>query len=237
MLALFRFAAALIVLLLATLAAPAQQQQQLPDVNVTAQAPIQSINRFNPFSGNTRVDEARWPVIPCNTARIDLGPGAKCQTGTQVETFMTMSQGGRCDIARQVTMSKNARYEVEADVMIFDPYKVTAAGHQMKDCTVWAGYTNMPDDFRDMNQMTRRAASWGAFTKGTPQSTITYTDGGKNCIALERLGPPWHGGYVWVVHASLCPTGAAPLQPSDIDTMFASLQLRTYDAQGNLRVP
>jgi hypothetical protein len=47
-------------------------------------------------------------VIPCASARIDLGPGAKCQTGTAVETFLTMSQGGRCDIARQVTMVDNA---------------------------------------------------------------------------------------------------------------------------------
>jgi hypothetical protein len=77
-----------------------------------------------------------------------------------------MSTGGRCDIARQVTMAKNARYEAEADVMIMDPYKVTAAGHQGKNCTVWTGYVNMPDDFRDMNQMTRRGL--GQLRQGQP---------------------------------------------------------------------
>ena len=213
------------------------QQQPLPDVNVTAPAPIQHVNPFNPFSGDTRVDEARGPVIPCPTARVDLGAGARCQTGTPVETFLTMSTGGRCDIARQVTMARNARYEVEADVMIMDPYKVTAAGHQGKNCTVWTGFVDMPNDFRDMNQMTRRATSWGSFTKGAPQSTISYTEGGRNCVALERLGPPWHGGYVWVVHASICPAAAGSVQNADIDAVFAMLQLRTYDAQGNLRAP
>lgn len=233
-----RIMAALALLVSAVPAALAQQPQApLPDVNVTAQAPIQHVNPFNPFSGDTRVDEARWPVIPCNTARVDLGAGARCQTGTPVETFLTMSTGGRCDIARQVTMAKNARYEAEADVMIMDPYKVTAAGHQGKNCTVWTGYVNMPDDFRDMNQMTRRGAGWGNFVKGSPQSTISYTDAGRNCIAFERLGPPWHGGYVWVVHASICPAVGGAVQLADVDAVFATLQLRTYDAQGNLRAP
>src|SRR5580658_912853 len=88
----------------------------LPDVTVTAPAPIQRVNPFQPFSGNTRVDEAKWPVIPCANARIDLGAGARCQTGTPVETFLTMSTGGRCDIARQVAMIDNPRYQIEADV-------------------------------------------------------------------------------------------------------------------------
>jgi hypothetical protein len=236
MMSLPRVAAALAPLLLLSIPALAQQQQQsLPDVNVTAQAPIKNINPFNPFSGNTRVEEDKWPVIQCQAARIDLGTGARCQTGTQIENFMTMSASGRCDIARQLAMVKNGRYEAEADVMIFDPYKVTAAGHQLKNCTVWTGYTNMPDDFRDMNQMTRRATSWGSFTKGAPQSTISYTDGGRNCVAVERLGPPWHGGYVWVVHASICPAAAGSVQNADIDAVFAMLQLRQYDPEGNLR--
>ena len=231
-----RIMAALTLLALVASPVAAQQQpQSLPDVNVTAQAPIKNINPFQPFSGNTRVEEDKWPVIPCNAARIDLGPGARCQTGTQIENFLTMSQGGRCDIARQLAMVKNARYEAEADVMIFDPYKLTAAGHQMKNCTVWTGYTNMPDDFKDMNQMTRRGAGWVNFVKGSPQSTIAYTDGGRNCLAVERLGPPWHGGYVWVVHASICPAGAGAVQPADIDAVFAMLQLRQYDPEGNLR--
>jgi len=232
-----RIMAALMLLVSAAPPVAAQQQQPapLPDVNVTAPAPIKNINPFNPFSGNTRVDEATWPVVPCNIARIDLGPGARCQTGTQIENFMTMSQSGRCDIARQLAMIKNARYEAEADVMIFDPYKVTAAGHQMKNCTVWTGYSNMPDDFKDMNQMTRRGAGWTNFVKGAPQSTISYSDGARSCLAVERLGPPWHGGYVWVVHASICPAAGGAVQLADIDAVFATLQLRTYDPEGNLR--
>jgi hypothetical protein len=100
---------------------------------------------------------------------------------------------------------------------------------------VWTGYSNMPDDFKDMNQMTRRGAGWTNFVKGAPQSSIYFTDGARGCLAVERLGPPWHGGYVWVVHMSICPTAGGTAQLADVDAIFATLQLRTYDDQGNLR--
>ncbi|MFZ2005524.1 MAG: hypothetical protein WB697_00995 [Stellaceae bacterium] len=60
-----RIMAALALLVSAAPAAFARQPQSpLPDVTVAAPAPIQHVNPFNPFSGDTRVDEARWPVIP-----------------------------------------------------------------------------------------------------------------------------------------------------------------------------
>ncbi|MFZ2007563.1 MAG: hypothetical protein WB697_20115 [Stellaceae bacterium] len=85
----------------------------------------------------------------------------------------------------------------------------------------------MPDDFKDMNQMTRRGSGWGNFVKGRPQSTIQHADAGRNCVAFEWLGPPWHGGYVWVVHASICPAAGGAVQFADIDAVFTTLQLRT----------
>jgi hypothetical protein len=217
-------------------------QAPLPDVSVIAPAVPQQVNPFKPYSTNTRVEETKWPEIPCGVSRIALGPGGKCQTGTPVETFLTMSGGsnvgnGRCDIAHQLATVDNGRYQVEADVLIFDPYKVTAYGHQDKNCFVWSGYTNMPDDFHDMNQMTRRGSGWRNFVKGAPQSAIEYTDGPRNCLAVEKLGPPWHGGYVWVVHASICPKTPAPLQSADVDAVFSMLELHQYDSAGNLRAP
>ena len=40
-----------------------------------------------------------------------------------------------------------------------------------------------------------------------------------------------------MVHASICPAAAGAAQLADIDAVFATLQLRIYDAQGNLRAP
>jgi hypothetical protein len=231
-----RIMAALALLVSAVPAALAQQPQApLSDVNVTAQAPIQHVNPFNPFSGDTRVDEARWPVIPCNTARVDLGAGARCQTGTPVETFLTMSTGGRCDIARQVTMAKNAHYEAEADVMIMDPYKVTAAGHQGKNCTVWTGYVNMPDDFRDMNQMTRRGTNFRNLVSSGDDKSIEFNVSNRYCKAIRQSGPRWHGGYIYIANISICRNDTTQVQAEDIATVFAALRIRIYDKDGNLR--
>lgn len=206
-------------------AAPQAQKAPLPDVAVITPAPIQPANPTNPPSG---VDEATWRVIPCAAARIDLGAGAKCQAGLPVG-------GGLCDIARQVTMITNAHYQIEADVKIFDPTKITAAGYPGRNCTIWSGFRNLPDDFKDMNQMARRGTGWSNFVKGDAQSTASFVESGRNCVAVERLGPVWHGGYVWVVHASICPAAGGAVHNADIDAVFAMLQLRTYDAQGNLR--
>ena len=209
--------------------AAAEQQQKAPTPDVAVGSPA-AIPRADPSSpGRPGVDEANWSVIPCANARIDLGAGATCQAGPPVP------RGGHCDISRQVATVTNTRYQIEADVRIFDPYKVTATGNQGKNCAVWSGYSNLPDDFKTMNQMTRRGTGWTNFVKDGSQTTAAYVDGGRNCLAVERLGPPWHGGYVWVVHASICPAAGGAVQNADIDAVFAMLQLRTYDAQANLR--
>src|SRR5215475_2750896 len=77
---------------------PAQQPQTpLPDVNVTAPAvPKESfITRgfTTPYTGHTRVEDDKWPVIPCATARISTVVGGTCQTGMPTETFMSLSGG------------------------------------------------------------------------------------------------------------------------------------------------
>jgi DNA-binding winged helix-turn-helix (wHTH) protein len=209
----------------ASVPAPPENKMPLPDVSVTTLATIQEAN---PPLHHVGIDEAKWRVIPCATARIDLGAGATCQAGIPIG-------GGNCEIARQVAMITNARYQIEADVVIFDPYKVTAEGSQSKNCAVWASPVSAPDDFKEMNQMTRRGSGWSNLVKGSPQITAVYSDSGRNCLAVKRFGPPWHGGYVWIMHASICPAAVGSVQLADIDTALATLQLRTYDAQGNLR--
>jgi hypothetical protein len=99
----------------------------------------------------------------------------------------------------------------------------------------------MPEDFKDMNQVARRGVGWRNFVPGGAesgaQSTIEFSDGRRGCVALERLGPPWRGGYVWVVHATICQAYTVPIAKADIDTVFNALQLRVYDPTGNLRPP
>jgi hypothetical protein len=238
------FAAAI---LMTPASALGQTQTGLPDVTVTAPAPPPAPpQQFSPFAGKTRVEEEKWPEIPCGGARIASSAGGKCQAGPQIETFMSAFEPGKepgggstCSIGHQLISVDIGRFAVEADVLIFDPYKVTGSAAQSKWCMVWSGYKELPNDFKDMNQVARRGADWrnfvnGGGTNGT-QSTIEFADGRRGCLAVERLGPPWRGGFVWVLHATICQASGPAIMPADIEAVVGALQIRTYDPVGNLR--
>jgi hypothetical protein len=243
-----RIVAAAALLIFAALPVAAQQTlQPLPDVSVTAPAPAPPMSKaFSPFSTHTRVEEDKWPVIPCigGISRIEFGTGAKCQNGSPTETFMSAAGAQdfdtQCDISHQLMIADDGRYRVEADVLIFDPYKIVAGpatGHLDKNCTIWSGFRHLPDDFVDMNQVTRRATNWRNFVKDSDQNTMEFTDGTRNCAAVERFGPRWHGGNVWLVHAAICPDSPVQLTSADIDAVFGMMKLQVYDPVGNLASP
>jgi hypothetical protein len=242
----FKAALATILAIVCGGAAAQEKQVPLPDVSVTAPAvPNESfVTRgfTSPFVGHTRVEEDKWPVIPCVTSRISSVVGGTCQTGTPTETWMSLSndEAPNCIIYHQLVTFKAGTLSVEADSFIFDPFKVVSGsptGHQDKSCVVWSGYMRLPDDLHDMNQVTRRGANWRNFVKGNPLSTMEFRDGARACLAVEKLGPPWRGGYIWVVHASICQADARPVQASDVATVLAALRLDRYDPLGNLRAP
>ena len=110
------------------------------------------------------------------------------------------SEPPNCMIYHQLVTFQLGSLSVEADSFIFDPFKVVSGsptGHQDKNCVVWSGYLRPPDDFRDMNQVTRRGTGWRNFVKGDPLSTIEFSDGPRACLAVEKLGPRWRGGWTW----------------------------------------
>jgi len=221
----------------------------LPEVTVTApRSPPRPAPPQTGMLGNLRVDEQRWPVIPCAGARIGAVTSGRCQVGPSVITaaaYMGSSNVpnayGPCTIAHQLITTDIGRFSVEADVEVFDPYKLTADQYNAR-CTVWSGYDHLPGDFHDMNQVTRRGIGWRGFEPGNgqsgAQSTIEFSDNGRSCVALERLGPPWHGGFVWVLHATLCQTDPAPpITGFDISATVGAIRISTYDPDGNLRPP
>jgi hypothetical protein len=242
-----RIMTALTLVVCAGLPVAAQQPQApLPEVSVTAPAPPSRQKGFTPYTSHTRVEEDKWPVIPCTggISRVELGAGGKCQYGGATETFMAAMGRGttdtQCDISHQLVISDTGRYRIEADVLIFDPYKIVAGpatGHLDKWCYIWSGYRDIPQEFYDMNQVTRRGTAWRNLVKEDDQTTIEFNDGPRSCIAVERLGPHWHGGYVWVAHATICPDAAVTLQAADIDAVFGMMKLQVYDPVGNLASP
>jgi hypothetical protein len=234
-------------------AAEAQQAQtSLPEMNVTAPRNQAAPEWYRPnpgFWGKLRVEEDKWPEIPCGESHVNLGAAAaaagtkpgKCQDGWRVLPGQHDVSRNRCSIHHPLITVDIGRFSVEADVLLFDPYLISADFRTTKGCTILYGYRNLPDDFRDMNQVARRGVGWHNFEAGSgqpgAQSTMQFSDGDHGCVALERFGPYWQGGFIWVLHATMCKTDAAPVLPTDIDTVVAALHIHTYDPAGNLVPP
>ena len=237
--------------LLASTSAVAQiPQATLPEVVVTAPSgpPAVRPERTPGMLGKMRVEEDKWPEIPCGGARIGIVTGGKCQVGPMLITAMAYlgasnvpNAYGPCDISHQLVTADIGRFSVEADVTVFDPYKITADQYNSR-CTVWSGYEHLPGDFQDMNQVARRGVDWRNFVPGNGQSgsesTIEFSDGPRGCVAVERLGPPWHGGFVWVLHATACQAAAIPaIARAELDAAINAIRITVYDPNGNLRGP
>jgi len=88
-----------------------------------------------------------------------------------------------------------------------------------------------------MNQVTRRGTAWHNLLGNGEEKSIEFSDGPHYCVAVKRAGPKWNGGYVYMMHASICRTDTAPVRPEDIAYALQALQIRQYDPVGNLRPP
>ena len=65
--------------------------------------------------------------------------------------------------------------------------------------------------------------------------SIEFSDGPHNCIAVRKPGPVWRGGYIWMMHVSICRTDTSAVQTEDVAYVLGSLQTQVHDPVGNLR--
>jgi len=219
---------------------------KLPKVIVTAEAapgeppymrdPAKAYAR-NPYFGRYRVEEDNFVEVPCTATRIAFAPGGRCLQGYRLTLPEVSNEigGNSCDLALDVVGANTGKLYIEADILAFDPYKVTANGSPPRWCYVhgYMGYDQ--EDFQDMNSVTRRGTNWHNLQIDGQARSIEFSDGPHNCVAVLRPGPVWLGGYTYMMHASICRTDTAPVQTQDIAYVIASLQTRTYDPVGNLR--
>jgi hypothetical protein len=126
--------------------------------------------------------------------------------------------------------------KVEADVMTFDPTYVSGIGFQHRACFVETGYSDLREDFPDMNQMTREGSGWRNFREAGDLSAMEFSIGPNDCWAVEKRGPQWGGGHVWVIHASFCRADGHAAEPPDLDRVLGALQVRQYESIGNLQL-
>jgi len=265
----FRVVLIAVAAALFTSAAFAEQTNQLtlPQVTVTAppfvplyQRPGNWLKAFerNAYFGDNRVEEDRFAPVPCSGFRIDpASAGASDRTCLQgqrlVPGFVHVSSKGddtdskHCEIDHDVTIYKVGDLSVEADVFVFDPYKLTAEGFPDPECYV-AGYTGYDqEDFQDMNRITRRGTDWHDLRGETcnwsdsraacETKSIEFSYGPHKCIAIRRPGPRSRGGFVWMLTASICHTDLESMQPGDVARALGAVQIRQYDRTGNIARP
>jgi hypothetical protein len=214
----------------------------------------------NNYFGDNRVEESRFAPVPCSGSRIDpAAAGASdetCLEGWHLSPgYMYGSKGmgdesgsRHCDIDHDVAIFDIADLSVEADVLVFDPYKLSADfGYPDSDCYI-AGYTGYDrDDFEDMNRVTRRGTDWHDFRGETCKwsdlsaacetKSIEFSYGRHRCIAVRRPGPRWNQGFVWMLTASICHTDTGSMEPGDVARALGAVEIRRYDPVGNLARP
>jgi hypothetical protein len=244
----YHLAFGLILVVLGCGSATAQQQPTtLPDVTVTAPRDQNEVRPTSqgavgmPYFGNTRVEEANWPVIPCSSSRVgaNADANASCRKGPTVINFEHGdAQGTRpisnCQIAHDLVISRIGGIQFEADSLVFDPYYVSAIGHQRQDCYVEAIPRRLQEQLVDMNHVTRQATGWGAMRESGDVTYIDFTVGTDRCLAFEKRGPRWGGGYIWLVHAALCRGDGQPADLANVETVMAALHIEQRDPNGNL---
>jgi hypothetical protein len=223
----------------------------VPNVTVTAPAapveppymrdPWKAFSR-NPYFGRYRVEEDKFVEAPCTQTRIGLGPSGKCLQGYRLTAGRSDKSSTACIMALDVVIDSVGKLSIEADVLIFDPHMVTTTASNHCYIRDYTGYDQ--EDFQDMNQVTRRGTNWRNLQINDMQDqsywgersrSIEFSDGPHNCIAVRKPGPRWRGGYVYMMHASICRTDTAAVQAQDTAYVLGSLQTRIYDPVGNLR--
>jgi hypothetical protein len=142
-----------------------------------------------------------------------------------------------CRMAHDLVITNVGNLAIKADAIVVDPYFVTAIGAQHKACYVQSHYSDLGEDFPDMNQMTGRGSAWRNYIESGDLSTMEFSIGSSYCRAIEKRGPTWRGGHVFVIHASVCRRDGHALEATDVDVALGSLRVRQYEPRSNLRPP
>src|SRR6266480_2015046 len=223
------------------IAVAADASLSLPEVSVTAPPITPAWKKWNPYGGSIRVEEDKWPDIPCSASRIAAGAVTGCKTGPQLSYAGVGLPGNdrapdlsNCKLAHDLVMTNLGVLAVEADVIVVDPYLISAIGPQHKGCAAQAGYGDPREDFPDLNQMTRNGGGWRNFAETDDLTSMGFSLGRDNCVAFEKRGPPWKFGHVYVIHASICRKDGGGIGLAEINYVIAALLVRTYEPRGNL---
>ena len=66
---------------------------------------------------------------------------------------------------------------------------------------------------------------------------MQFSVGFSECLAIEKRGPRWGIGRVYIIIASVCRNDRRSVEGTDVDYVLGSLRVTTYEPRGNLRPP
>jgi hypothetical protein len=129
--------------MMASASGASAQDSKLSVPNVTISAPAAPVEppyvgSRSPYFGRYRVEEDKFVEVPCATTRIAFGPSGKCLQGYRlgVPGFSGNNNSNPCDMALDVVIDTTGKLTIEADILVLDPYKVTATGSPPRYCYV-----------------------------------------------------------------------------------------------------
>jgi hypothetical protein len=138
--------------------------------------------------------EDKWPNIPCGAARISSGTASTRKTGPLLghegmglpSNNVTSIDASNCRMGHDLVITSLGNLVIEADAIVVDPYYVSAIGSQHKGCYAQSHYSDLREDFPDMNQITRKGSGWRDYVESGDLTTMAFSVGSADCRAIEK---------------------------------------------------
>src|SRR5215469_207372 len=80
----------------------------------------------NPYFGRYRVEEDKFPQVPCTQTRIAFSPDCKCLQGYRLTPapFNSWNGSSTCDMALDVVIESSRKLSIEADILVLIPTRL-----------------------------------------------------------------------------------------------------------------
>jgi len=65
-------------------------------------------------------------------------------------------------------------------------------------------------------------------------SYLDFSVGPDHCLAFEKRGPRWGGGFIWLIHAVICRKDGQVVDMGNVATVLGALRIEQRDPNGNL---
>ena len=212
------------VLALGSIGIAYAQQQPAPPASGASILPPAATAPVAPVTGN-------WPDVDCATTKLTTtacqprcqrGPAFNDYAGAQHDAVLECS-GEQWSVATR--SPSNFGFARLANIRTPVPncqvrYREGIAAVLKNSNSVAQNGTG----WSDVNQI--GGIYTASFTSAGGQTASFTSAGGENCKAFLKLGPPWAGGFLWVVRGWLCGVQRNSVQDRDLQSFVDALYVK-----------